>query len=52
MEGNRYAASLEPTGLRKLTRDLKATYKSLSFKENEILHIEKIQREKLKYKNK
>ena len=51
-KGTDHAASLEPTGLRKLTRDLKATYKSLSFKENEILHIEKIQREKLKYKNK
>jgi N-acetylneuraminate synthase len=51
-KGTDHAASLEPTGLRKLTRDLKATYKSLSFKENEILPIEKIQREKLKYKNK
>ena len=51
-KGTDHAASLEPAGLRKLTRDLKATYKSLSFKENEILHIEKIQREKLKYKNK
>ena len=47
-KGTDHAASLEPTGLRKLTRDLKATYKSLSFKENEILHIEKIQREKVK----
>tara|TARA_B100001564_G_scaffold359204_1_gene380101 strand:- start:255 stop:1127 length:873 start_codon:yes stop_codon:yes gene_type:complete len=51
-KGTDHAASLEPTGLRKLSRDLQATYKSLSFKENEILHIEKIQREKLKYKNK
>tara|TARA_B100001093_G_scaffold305440_2_gene291505 strand:+ start:62812 stop:63684 length:873 start_codon:yes stop_codon:yes gene_type:complete len=51
-KGTDHAASLEPTGLRKLNRDLKATYKSLTFKENEILHIEKIQREKLKYKNK
>ena len=51
-KGTDHAASLEPTGLRKLTRDLKATYKSLTFKESEILNIEKIQREKLKYKNK
>ena len=51
-KGTDHAASLEPTGLRKLNRDLKVTYKSLTFKENEILHIEKIQREKLKYKNK
>jgi len=49
-KGTDHAASLEPTGLRKLNRDLKATYKSLTFKENEILHIEKLQREKLKYK--
>ena len=50
-KGTDHAASLEPTGLRKLARDLKATYKSLTFKEGEILHIEKIQREKLKFKN-
>jgi len=51
-KGTDHAASLEPTGLRKLNRDLKATYKSLTFKEKEILQIEKIQREKLKYKSK
>ena len=51
-KGTDHAASLEPTGLRKLARDLRATYKSLTFKESEILHIEKIQRNKLKYKNK
>ena len=49
-KGTDHAASLEPTGLRKLNRDLKATYKSLTFKEKEILNIEKIQREKLKFK--
>ena len=49
-KGTDHAASLEPTGLRKLVRDLKATYKSLNFKEKEILNIEKIQREKLKFK--
>ena len=51
-KGTDHAASLEPTGLRKLNRDLKATYKSLKFKEKEILQIEKTQREKLKYKSK
>ena len=51
-KGTDHAASLEPTGLRKLARDLRATYKSLTFKESEILHIEKIQRNKLKYKSK
>ena len=49
-KGTDHAASLEPTGLRKLARDLKATYKSLSYKQNEILDIEKVQREKLKYR--
>ena len=49
-KGTDHVASLEPTGLRKLARDLKATYKSLSYKQNEILDIEKSQREKLKYR--
>ena len=49
-KGTDHAASLEPTGLRKLTRDLKATHKSLSYKQSEILDIEKAQREKLKYR--
>ena len=31
-KGTDHAASLEPTGLRKLNRDLKATHKSLTFK--------------------
>ena len=49
-KGTDHAASLEPTGLRKLARDLKATYKSFSYKQSEILDIEKVQREKLKYR--
>ena len=48
-KGTDHAASLEPAGLSKLTRDLKATYKALNYKESEILAIEKIQRDKLKY---
>jgi len=48
-KGTDHAASLESAGLSKLTRDLKATYKSLSYKESEILAIEQIQRDKLKY---
>ena len=51
-KGTDHAASLEPAGLRKLSRDLKATFKSLSYKKSEILHIEKTQRDKLKYRNK
>ena len=46
-----HSASLEPTGLRKLARDLKATYKALTYKQAVILPIEEVQRDKLKYKN-
>ena len=48
-KGTDHSASLEPAGFSKLTRDLKATYKSLSYKEQEILDIEKPQRDKLKF---
>jgi len=51
-KGTDHAASLEPMGLSKLTRDLNATYDSLSFKDNEILEIEAPQRDKLKWKAK
>lgn len=43
-----HAASLEPSGITKLIRDLNATYKSLTYKEKEILEIEQVQRDKLK----
>ncbi|MEM6894838.1 MAG: N-acetylneuraminate synthase family protein [Bacteroidota bacterium] len=49
-KGTDHAASLEPAGLRKLCRDLNATYESLSYKQEEILDIEKVQREKLKFR--
>ncbi|MET1258522.1 N-acetylneuraminate synthase family protein [Flagellimonas sp. DF-77] len=49
-KGTDHAASLEPAGLRKLCRDLKATYESLAYKADEILEIEKVQRDKLKYR--
>ncbi|WP_406684190.1 N-acetylneuraminate synthase family protein [Seonamhaeicola sp. MEBiC1930] len=49
-KGTDHSASLEPSGLRKLVRDLKATSKALTYKEREILDIEKVQREKLKYR--
>lgn len=49
-KGTDHAASLEPGGLRKLVRDLHATYESLTFKSEDILDIEKVQREKLKNK--
>jgi sialic acid synthase len=47
-KGTDHAASLEPSGLSKLTRDLNAVYEALNFKSNEILPIESVQREKLK----
>ena len=49
-KGTDHSASLEPTGLKKLVRDVKATYKALSYKEYDILEIEKNQRDKLKYR--
>ncbi|MBT8394719.1 MAG: N-acetylneuraminate synthase family protein [Bacteroidia bacterium] len=47
-KGTDHAASLEPMGLRKLSRDLNAVYKSLHFKDQDILPIEEVQRSKLK----
>tara|TARA_B100000427_G_C15473324_1_gene579568 strand:+ start:101 stop:970 length:870 start_codon:yes stop_codon:yes gene_type:complete len=49
-KGTDHAASLEPTGLRKIARDLQATFSSLSYKSREILDIEQVQRDKLKYR--
>lgn len=49
-KGTDHAASLEPEGMRKLARDLKAVHKALSYKEQDILPIEQIQRDKLKFK--
>ncbi|MGL5312909.1 MAG: N-acetylneuraminate synthase family protein [Peptostreptococcaceae bacterium] len=49
-KGTDHAASLEPDGIRRLKRNLDATYKALTYKNEELLDIEKIQREKLKYR--
>lgn len=49
-KGTDHAASLEPMGLRKLTRDLQAVYQALTFKTSDILPIEQVQRDKLKNK--
>ena len=51
-KGTDHSASLEPTGLRKLARDLKATHKALTYKQSDILVIEQVQRDKLKYRKK
>jgi sialic acid synthase len=51
-KGTDHAASLEPDGMRKLTRDLRNVYSSLGFKKTDMLEVENIQRAKLKYQNK
>ena len=49
-KGTDHAASLEVPGLQKLVRDLIHTQESLRRKETEVLEIESVQREKLKYR--
>lgn len=49
-KGTDHAASLEPDGMRRLKRNLIQTYEALTYKSNEILPIEKVQRDKLKYR--
>ncbi|ORC34646.1 N-acetylneuraminate synthase [Marispirochaeta aestuarii] len=49
-KGTDHAASLEPDGLRRLVRDLNATYKSMGRKDGGLLDIEVEQREKLKWR--
>lgn len=49
-KGTDHAASLEPDGIRRLVRDLNAVYKTLNAKTQEILPIEQIQRDKLKFR--
>ena len=49
-KGTDHAASLEPTGMQKLARDLRNAARALTYKEPEILEIEQVQRRKLKRK--
>lgn len=49
-KGTDHAASLEPDGIRKLGRNLNAVFDALAYKKSEILPIEQIQRDKLKYR--
>lgn len=49
-KGTDHAASLEPDGVRKLVRNINETYKALTYKPSEILPIEQVQRDKLKYR--
>ncbi|GAB2784083.1 N-acetylneuraminate synthase family protein [Rhabdobacter roseus] len=48
--GTDHAASLEVPGLQKLVRDLHHTFEALTYKPSEILAIEEVQRQKLKYR--
>ena len=49
-KGTDHAASLEPDGVRKLVRNLNAACEALTYKSEEILPIEQVQRDKLKYR--
>lgn len=48
--GTDHAASLEMPGLQKLVRNLHQTHESLQYKNQEVLNIERVQRDKLKYR--
>jgi len=48
-KGTDHAASLEPAGLAKLIRDLGATHTAMTYKQSDILDLEKAQRAKLKW---
>lgn len=49
-KGTDHAASLEPQGVRQLVEDLNAAHQALTCKAAEILPIEQVQRDKLKYR--
>lgn len=49
-KGTDHAASLEPDGIRRLVRDLNAAHEALTYKASEVLPIEQVQRDKLKYR--
>lgn len=48
-KGTDHAASLEPDGLRKLRRDITNVDRALTYKSEEILPVEQVQRDKLKW---
>ncbi|MFI5260387.1 MAG: N-acetylneuraminate synthase family protein [Candidatus Paceibacteria bacterium] len=47
-QGTDHAASLEPDGMRRLIRDLRATQLAVSHKKVDVLPVEEVQRKKLK----
>ena len=48
-KGTDHAASLEPDGMRKLARNLRNVVQTLTYKDEDILDIEAVQRKKLKH---
>jgi N-acetylneuraminate synthase len=48
-KGTDHAASLEPDGMRRLTRDVRNVAKALTYKQKDILDVEVAQRRKLKW---
>lgn len=48
--GTDHAASLEPDGLRRLVRDIRHVAAAIEYKQTELLDVEKVQREKLKWR--
>ncbi|MBX3566428.1 MAG: N-acetylneuraminate synthase family protein [Rhizobiaceae bacterium] len=50
LKGTDHAASLEPDGLRRLCRDLKNVRQSIAYKDKELLDVELVQRDKLKWR--
>jgi sialic acid synthase len=49
-KGTDHAASLEPDGIRRLCRDLRNVGQALTYKSEEILPVEAVQRDKLKWR--
>ena len=49
-KGTDHAASLEPVGMMKLVRDINNVSKAMKYKDKDLLEVEKIQRQKLKWK--
>lgn len=49
-KGTDHAASLEPDGIRELVKSTNDVYRALAYKKSEILPIEQVQRDKLKYR--
>lgn len=47
-KGTDHAASLEPDGMRRLVRDIRNVSKALTYKREDLLDVEKVQRNKLK----